>query len=59
MTRTPMPKNLFFRHYSSQPQFRQSNESKRFITSDSIDETSSYIEEGNIVHHIMEKSGNS
>lgn len=55
MTRTPMPKNLFFRHYSSQPQFRQSNESKRFITSNSIDETSSYIEEGNIVHHIMEK----
>ena len=54
MTRTPMPMNLIFTHYLSQPQFRQSNESKRFITSDSIDKTSDYIEEGNIVHYLME-----
>lgn len=54
MTRTPMTKELIFTHYLSHPQFRQSNESKRFITSESTDKKSDYIEEGNIVHYLME-----
>jgi hypothetical protein len=43
---------LQFEHYSSHPQFRQSNESKHFISSDSI--PNNYIDEGNIIHHVLE-----
>jgi ATP-dependent exoDNAse (exonuclease V) beta subunit len=55
ITRTPTPLNLEFTHYSSQPEFRQSNDSKRFIGTDFIEESTQFIEEGNIVHSIFER----
>jgi ATP-dependent exoDNAse (exonuclease V) beta subunit len=52
MTKLPTKLELQFEHYSSHPQFRQSNESKHFISSDSI--PNNYIDEGNIIHHVLE-----
>lgn len=54
MTRKPQPLSLLFTHYDSQPQFKQSNESKRFTESYSENESTQYIDEGNIVHHLLE-----
>lgn len=54
MTKTPLPLHLLFSHYDTQPQFKQSNESKRFLSSDSDNGSAQYIDIGNIVHHILE-----